>query len=41
VQVVEELIAHVFAVLGAYNRRAKLNPSLRPATGVSGSRSLV
>ena len=37
----EELMAHVFAFLRAYNRRAKLNPSLRLAAGVSGSRSPV
>ncbi len=31
-------MAHVFAFLRAYNRRSKLNPSLRLAAGVSGSR---
>lgn len=38
---IEELMTHVFAFLRAYNRRAKLNPSLRLAAGVSGSRSVV
>jgi len=38
---IEELMAHVFAFLRAYNRRAKLNPSLRLPAGVSGSRSVV
>ncbi len=38
---IEELMAHVFAFLRAYNRRAKLNPSLTLAAGVSGSRSAV
>ena len=38
---IEELMAHVFAFLRAYNRRTTLNPSLRLATGVSGSRSVV
>jgi transposase len=38
---IEELMTHVFAFLRAYNRRAKLNPSLRLAAGVSGSRSAV
>lgn len=38
---IEELMAHVFAFLRAYNRRAKFNPSLRLAPGVSGSRSVV
>jgi hypothetical protein len=37
----EELMAHVASFLRAYNRRAKLNPSLRIAAGVSGSRSVV
>jgi transposase len=37
----EELMTHVVSFLRAYNRRAKLNPSLRLATGVSGSRSAV
>ncbi len=36
-----DLMTHVFAFLRAYNRRAKLNPSLRLAAGVSGSRSVV
>ncbi len=38
---IEDLMAHVFAFLRAYNRRSKLNPSLKPAAGVSGSRSVV
>ena len=38
---IEELMAHVFAFLRAYNRRSKLNPSLNLATGVSESRSVV
>jgi transposase len=38
---IEDLMAHVFAFLRAYNRRSKLNPSLRLATAVSGSRSVV
>jgi transposase len=37
----EELMAQVASFLRAYNRRAKLNPSLRIAAGVSGSRSVV
>jgi transposase len=37
----EDLMAHVFAFLRAYNRRSKLNPSLKPAAGVSRSRSVV
>lgn len=37
----EELMTHVFAFLRAYNRRSKLNPSLRLATAVSESRSVV
>jgi transposase len=37
----EELMAHVVAFLRAYNRRERLNPSLRPAVAVSGSRSAV
>ncbi len=36
-----ELMTHVFAFLRAFNRRSKLNPSLRLATAVSGSRSVV
>src|SRR5574337_424842 len=35
----EELMAHVVAFMRSYNRRKKLNPSLRPAVAVSGSRS--
>ena len=38
---IEELMAHVFAFLRNFNRRSKLNPSLRLAAGVSGSRSVV
>ena len=38
---IEELMAHVFAFLRAYNRRTKLNPSLAVAVGVSKSRSAV
>ena len=38
---IEDLMAHVFAFLRAYNRRSKLNPSLRPAVAVSESRSVV
>jgi transposase len=38
---IEELMVHVFAFLRGYNRRAKLNPSLRLATAVSESRSVV
>lgn len=38
---IEDLMAHVFAFLRAYNRRSRLNPSLRLAAGVSGSRSVV
>ena len=37
----EELMVHVIAFMRAYNRRSKLNPSLRLAAGVSGSRSVV
>ncbi len=37
----EELMAHVASFLRAYNRRSKLNPSLRIAVAVSGSRSVV
>lgn len=37
----EDLMVHVASFLRAYNRRAKLNPSLRIATGVSESRSAV
>lgn len=37
----EELMAHVVAFLRAYNRRERLNPSLRTAVAVSGSRSAV
>jgi transposase len=33
----EELMAHVVAFMRAYNRREKLNPSLRIAVAVSGS----
>jgi len=36
-----ELMAHVVAFLRAYNRRTILNPSLRTAVAVSGSRSVV
>jgi len=38
---IEDLMGHVHAFLRAYNRRSKLNPSLKPAAGVSGSRSVV
>jgi len=38
---IEDLMAHVFAFLRAYNRRSFLNPSLKLAAGVSGSRSVV
>jgi len=37
----EELMVQVVAFLRAYNQRKKLNPSLRLAAGVSGSRSVV
>jgi transposase len=36
-----DLMEHVAAFLRAYNRRAKLNPSLRIAIPVRGSRSVV
>ena len=38
---IEDLMAHVFAFLRAYNRRSTLNPSLRLAAAVSGSRTVV
>lgn len=38
---IEDLMAHVVAFMRAYNRREKLNPSLRTAVAVSGSRSVV
>lgn len=38
---IEELMVHVIAFMRAYNRRGKLNPSLRTAVAVSGSRSVV
>lgn len=38
---IEELMTHVAAFLRAYNRRAKFNPSLRIATPVRESRSVV
>jgi transposase len=37
----EELMVQVVAFLRAFNQRKKLNPSLRLAAGVSGSRSVV
>jgi hypothetical protein len=37
----EELVVHVVGFMRAYNRRKKLNPSLRLAVAVSGSRSVV
>lgn len=37
----EELMVQVVAFLRAYNQRKKLNPSLKLAAGVSGSRSVV
>ena len=37
----EQLMVQVVAFLRAYNQRKKLNPSLRLAVGVSGSRSVV
>jgi transposase len=37
----EELMVQVVAFLRAYNQRKKLNPSLKIAAGVSGSRSVV
>jgi transposase len=37
----QELMTHVASFLRAYNRRTKLNPSLRLAAGASGSRSVV
>jgi transposase len=38
---IEQLMAQVVAFLRAFNQRRKLNPSLKLATGVSGSRSVV
>ncbi|HVP66484.1 MAG TPA: IS630 family transposase [Anaeromyxobacteraceae bacterium] len=38
---IEELMVHVIAFMRAYNRREKLNPSLRTATPVRESRSVV
>ena len=38
---IEELMVQVVAFMRAYNQRKKLNPSLKLATGVSGSRSVV
>ena len=38
---IEELMVQVVAFLRAYNQRKKLNPSLKLAAGVSGSRSVV
>ena len=38
---IEELMVHVLAFMRAYNRREKLNPSLRPAIPVRESRSAV
>jgi transposase len=38
---IEELMVQVVAFMRAYNRRKKLNPSLKLAAGVSGSRSVV
>jgi transposase len=38
---IEELMVQVAAFLRAYNQRKKLNPSLKRAAGVSGSRSVV
>ena len=38
---IEELMVQVAAFLRAYNQRKKLNPSLKLAAGVSGSRSVV
>jgi hypothetical protein len=38
---IEELMLHVANFLRAYNRRAKLNPSLRPAIPIRESRSAV
>ena len=37
----EELMVQVLAFMRAYNQRKKLNPSLKLAAGVSGSRSVV
>ncbi len=37
----EELMVQVVAFLRAYNKRKKLNPSLKLAVPVSGSRSVV
>jgi len=36
-----ELFHKVVAFMRAYNQKKKLNPSLKPAAGVSGSRSVV
>jgi DDE superfamily endonuclease len=36
---IEELMVQVVAFMRAYNQHKKLNPSLRPAAAVSGSRS--
>jgi len=38
---IEELMIQVVAFMRAYNQRKKLNPSLKLASGVSGSRSVV
>ena len=38
---IEELMVQVVAFMRAYNQKKKLNPSLKPAVAVSGSRSVV
>lgn len=38
---IEELMVQVIAFMRAYNQKKKLNPSLKPAVAVSGSRSVV
>ena len=38
---IEELMFQVVAFMRAYNQKKKLNPSLKPAVAVSGSRSVV
>jgi len=38
---IEELMVQVVAFMRAYNQKKKLNPSLKLAAGVSGSRSVV